>query len=386
MAASWRVVWLSVALIGAGLLVSTAAAQEGRDPAPVQGCVVKASSQNVNVRSGPAARYGVIGTLLPGQTLPITGVLGEWYAVIAQNASGETVPQAWIAAGAVTLEGACEALPAAPDPGPPADMRRLEEVPILPESLDGSLRDIFARGQALGGDSRAFTKIGDCNTDTSHFLAGFDRDQYDLGPYADLQPTLDYFAGWFEHVSLAGQVGFNALTVLDPLWADPNICPNGEGPLACEYRRHRPSVVVMMFGPNDMINLTEPQFAEAVRGIIELSLDEGVIPVLTTFTWHEDRQWETALRYNVILVDLADEYDLPLINFWRAAQALPNHGLMDDYTHLTDSGLPGGDFTITFAHGEETFSGYALRNLLTLQMLDRLRREVLAAESKGDQR
>jgi hypothetical protein len=172
-------------------------------------------------------------------------------------------------------------------------------------------------------------------------------------------------------------VGFNALTVLDPLWADPNICPNGEGPLVCEYRLHRPSVVVMMFGPNDMINLTEMQFVEAVRGIIELSLDEGVIPVLTTFTWHEDRQWETALRYNVILVDLADEYDLPLVNFWRAAQALPNHGLMDDYTHLTDSGLSGGDFTITFAHGEETFSGYALRNLLTLQMLDRLRREVL---------
>ena len=245
--------------------------------------------------------------------------------------------------------------------------------------IDKRYLDIFERGQALGNDAHAFTKIGDCNTDTSYFLAAFDWGQYALGPYHDLEPSINYYAGWFEHVSLAGQVGYNALTVLDPLWVDPKICApqNGEGALACEYRLNRPSVVVMMFGPNDMINLTEQQFTDAVRQILDLSINDGVIPVITTFTWHEDRDWLTALRFNVILVDLADEYGVPLINFWRAARDLPNLGLVEGYTHLTASDPTGGDFAISFAHGEETESGYALRNLLTLRVLDRLRREVL---------
>ena len=86
--------------------------------------------------------------------------------------------------------------------------------------------------------------------------------------------------------------------------------------------------------------------------------------------------WYKALRLNAITVEIADEYNLPLINFWRAAQDLPNLGLVTDYTHLTSDGGPL--FGIRF-NGEETYSGYALRNLVTLQTLDMLRREVLAA-------
>jgi hypothetical protein len=358
------------------LITATAAAQDGRT-----GCVVKAGIRNVNVRNGPATHYEIIGTLPAGRTLPLTGVnqAGDWYTVFFRDIYGQQEPQAWVAAEVVTLDGQCDTLPVVPDPGPPEDFLRLMAVPVLPETLSADLRDIFARGQALGNDPHAFTKIGDCNTDTFYFLTAFDWGQYDLGPYETLEPTIDYFAGWFEHTSLAGKIGFNALTVLDPLWSDPQICQpeNGEGPLACEYRLHRPSAVVMMFGPNDMLNLTETQFADAVRGIIDLSLAQGVIPVLTTFTWHEDNQWLTALRFNMILVDLADEYGVPLINFWRAALPLRNRGLVADYTHLTTS-LPGGDYTIIF-EDEETPSGYALRNLLTLQMLDHLRREVLTA-------
>ncbi|NDJ79246.1 MAG: hypothetical protein GYB65_23595, partial [Chloroflexi bacterium] len=154
---------------------------------------------------------------------------------------------------------------------------------------------------------------------------------------------------------------------------DPALCEDDEGPLACEYRRVRPAVAVMMFGPNDMINLRIEEFEVAVRGIIDLSLAEGVIPVLTTFTWHRDVRWEQALQFNMVVVDLAREYDIPLINFWRAAQELPNLGLVRDYTHLT-AGSVGTRIAFT---GDEAVSGYTLRNLLTLQTLDLLRREVL---------
>jgi hypothetical protein len=364
-------------MIAPGLVV----AQDEVKRAPVPDCAVKVvGPQNVNVRGGPGTRYEIVGVLPAGQTLPLIGVnqAGDWYNVMFDDPSGQPVPQAWIAVAVVTLEGGCATIPTVPDPGPPADLLRLMDVPILPESLSPRLHDIFERGQASGNDPHAFTKIGDCNTDTSYFLTAFDSGQYALGPYRDLEPSIGYYAGWFAHVSLAGQVGYNALTVVDPLWADPKICgpQNGEGALACEYRRTRPSVVVMMFGPNDMINLTEQQFTDAVRQILDLSITDGVIPVITTFTWHEDRDWLIALRFNAILVDLAEEYGVPLINFWRAARDLPDFGLVEGYTHLTASS-PGGDYAITFGNGEETYSGYALRNLLTLQMLDRLRRDVL---------
>lgn len=347
-------------------------------------CYVVANQSGVRVRNGPSVdEYGVIGVLSAGQALPVTGrnAAGDWYAVEYTDEDGQQAPAAWIAASVVQTDGTCDGLPFVDEPAPPQEFTDLMAVPVLPESLDTeALRAVFERGQALGNDPHVFTKVGDCNTDTSYFMTGFDMDDYDLGPYAELEPTIDFFAGSFEHVSLAGQVGFNALTVLEPLWVDPSICNpgDGEGPLACEYRRERPSVVVMMFGPNDMINLTNEQFEQALRDIIDLSLDQGVIPVLTTFTWHHDKFWQKSLELNMITVEIAQEYDLPLINFWRVARDLPNFGLVADYTHLTDTGYYGANrFRIAFSDGEETVSGYALRNLLTLQMLDHLRRDVL---------
>jgi hypothetical protein len=86
--------------------------------------------------------------------------------VIAQNNSGETVPQAWIA-GAVMLEGG-EALPTAPDPGPPADMRRLRKSRFCPNRWT-AVCATYSHAAKRPAAIRAFTKIGDCNTDTSHF-------------------------------------------------------------------------------------------------------------------------------------------------------------------------------------------------------------------------
>ncbi|MBN1285606.1 MAG: hypothetical protein JXB47_09425 [Anaerolineae bacterium] len=360
---------MMVLLAGFIIIAAPARAQEG--------CRVTASGGGVNLRAGPGVEwFGVVGVLEANQSLPVVGLnrAGDWYAV-SFGGEGDI---AWVAAHVVTAQGACAGLPVVDAPPPPGEIDRLTSMPALPD-IDAealkALKEVFARGQALGNDPHAFIKVGDCNTDSPFFLAGFDLDYYDLGPYGDLQPTLDYFAGWFVHESLTGQVGYNAYTVLDPLWADPELCnaQAGESPLACEYRRARPSIAVMMFGPNDMINLSAEQFAEALAGIVELSLDSGVIPVLTTFTWHRDARWREALEFNAITVQVAGEYGVPLINFWRAAQNLPNYGLIAGYTHLTDS----GPHTKIVFNGEEKQYGHPLRNLLTLQVLDLLRREVL---------
>jgi hypothetical protein len=371
----YRAVLVACLVLGAGL-PSRALAQ---DTFPSH-CYATAANSNVNIRSGPGTDvYEVIGVLPRGGSLQVQGrnAAASWYTVRYPDATTPQASPVWIAASVVTLSGTCSGLPVIDEPEEPPEYAALMAVPILPTPGE-SLRHIFERGQVLGNDPHMFTKVGDCNTDTSYFFAAFDEGDYNLGPYTDLEPTVAFFAGAFAHTSLAGQVGFNAHTVLESLWSDPKICRpgEGEGPLACEYRRARPSVAIMMFGPNDLLNLTEQQFSDSVRAIVEQSLADGVIPVLTTFTWHRDNLWPQALRFNLITVEIARDYDVPLINFWRAAQALPNLGLVQDYTHLTAAPSSGDTFRIAF-NGEETTSGYALRNLLTLQTLDLLRREVL---------
>lgn len=346
---------------------------------PAQGgCTATPRDRDVNMRAGPdETLYSVTGVLRSGQAAPVVGrsADGAWIVVRAPDSIMAQEVEGWVAARVITLADACRALPVIDPPGEPPDYAPLMAVPALPDQLDPRLRDVFARGQAAGRDPRAFTRAGDCNTESDYFLTAFDSGDYDLGPYTALEPAVEFFAGWWAHASLAGQTGFNALTMLEPLWADPQMCQPGEGPLACELRRTQASVIVIMFGPNDMLNLTPEQFETAARQIVALALDQGVIPVLTTFTWHRDTRWAHALQLNRIVVTIAEENGLPLINFWRAAQALPNYGLVQDYTHLTPGSAWG--YRIAF-DGTESESGYALRNLLTLQLLDHLRREVLA--------
>ncbi|MBN1284055.1 MAG: SGNH/GDSL hydrolase family protein [Anaerolineae bacterium] len=252
-------------------------------------------------------------------------------------------------------------------------------IPILPApgSIGDHARQIFTRGQARHNNPHAFVKIGDCNTDSPYFLAPFDLDDYDLGRYAGLQPTIDFFAGWFAYGSQVGHVGNSITTLLDPFFTNPEHCPSAQPttPLACEYGYARPGVAVMMFGANEVLGLSETEFAGALTQVVEQSLAEGIIPVLTTFSWPHDAVWNKAMAFNLITVEIAQRYDIPLINFWRAAQALPSYGLTPDDPYLSKS---GPTTTIIF-NGAEAVSGHTLRNLLTLQMLDMLRTEVLAA-------
>jgi uncharacterized protein YraI len=67
-------------------------------------CTVS-SSNNVNIRSGPGTNYTVIGTLLPGTSLPASGQLDGWYMVSAGEQQG------WVSGTVVTASGLCNLLP-----------------------------------------------------------------------------------------------------------------------------------------------------------------------------------------------------------------------------------------------------------------------------------
>ena len=272
----------------------------------------------------------------------------------------------------------------------PAMEQRLQTTPILANLTADRVRWIFERGRDFGAQPRIFTTIGDSNTTNGDFMQpiGMGFDVYcNWGIYDYLQAAVDYFsvapseadANSFTHIrnSLTARKGFNSSAVLDPFWATDSACYPGESPLLCEYRTIRPSVVIIMLGGIDVadLKLSTATYNANMRAIVQTSVQQGIIPVLTTFVVLPScgEIYERSLEFNMMLLDIANDEQIPLINLWAAAQTLPDDGIGPDHTHL--KAMPGS--YCSFDGAQQQFGG-TLRNLLTLQTLDQLRQNILS--------
>ncbi len=281
-----------------------------------------------------------------------------------------------------SLTATIPALPARPVPPKlgsfdPASVSsiRLSDYPVIPVIGPGVVA-LYRAGLAHGNNPRVFSKLGDCMTDTAYFLVPFDLKTYDLGPYKDLQAVIDQFAGvparqgdWqkdsFATMGLAAAQGFNVAGPLDPTWANPQWCNNGESPAACEYRVARPSVAIIMFGTNDATYTEPPAYDYYLRTLVALTLDNGVVPLLNTFPTRPEAP-EKSLLMNQIVVKVAADYSVPLVNLNRALEALPNHGVdPQDTIHLS---VPS-DKRVDVFSAQNLQAGFTVRNLVTLQAL-----------------
>ncbi|MEO8397239.1 MAG: SH3 domain-containing protein, partial [Chloroflexota bacterium] len=233
----------------------------------------------------------------------------------------------------------------------PAMEQRLQTTPILANLSAERVLWIFQRGRDFGLLPRVFTTIGDSNTTNGDFLQpiGMGFDVYcNWGAYGYLQAAVDYFsvapseadANSFTHIrnTITARKGFNSSAVLDPFWATSGACYPGESPLLCEYRTIKPSVVVIMLGGIDVadLKLSTAGYNANMRNIVQTSIQQGIIPVLTTFVVLPDRGdiYERSLEFNMMLLDIANDEQVPLINLWAAAQTLPEDGIGPDHTHL----------------------------------------------------
>jgi lysophospholipase L1-like esterase len=266
--------------------------------------------------------------------------------------------------------------------------RRLAASPLFEHFDDAArLRALAALGASLGNRAKVFTTVGDSNTSNGDFLQpiGMGADVYcNWGDYADLHATVAFFsapvdeesANSFVHHSLAAKKGLTSAGALDPFWVDDTVCAANESPLVCEYRTAQPAVAIIMLGNIDINSLTTAEYAANMRTIVDTTLQRGIIPVLTTFVVIPERDtvYERSLEMNMALLDLADAENVPLINLWTAVQALPDHGIGPDHTHLK---AVVGSFC-SFDGAQNQYGG-TLRNLLTLQALDRLRKDVLTS-------
>lgn len=236
-----------------------------------------------------------------------------------------------------------------------------QELPVVP-TLSARARQIYNAGITRGNNPRAFSKVGDCESRTTWFLWDFDQkspDYYTLGEYTDLQTVIDYFAGSHKRLSQAAKQGFTAASVMSPMWADVEQCERNETPLACEYRQHRPAFVFITLGTNDGVR--PETFEKNMRRVIDYSIEQGVVPILAT----KADNLEGDHSINATIASLAQEYDIPLWNFWRAVQDLPDKGLQEDGSHLTWA--PN-----QFDDPEAMQKAWPLRNLTALQVLDAL--------------
>ena len=232
---------------------------------------------------------------------------------------------------------------------PTADLRLAPEDwrnwPVIPEHISQRAIEIYQQGLAMGTDPQAFSIAGDCQAIKDVFFGEFDDPRkYYLAPgKTHLQETIDIFQGSFNRDGTATRGGFTVASILSPLHADPDYCQPGETPLGCEFRLHKPSILIIALEVwRDPA--TVERYEQYMRKVLDESISHGVLPILVT---KADKAESREHVINPALAQLAYEYDLPLVNFWRAAQSLENKGLdpSRDFFHLSPEGWKVKSYT-----------------------------------------
>ncbi|HID35236.1 MAG TPA: SGNH/GDSL hydrolase family protein, partial [Anaerolineae bacterium] len=244
----------------------------------------------------------------------------------------------------------------------------LSEFILMDEETKAHIRTIYQRGQELGRNPHAFSKLGDSLIANPFFLRIFDQidprlGRYNLGPYADLQDTIDFYPGSFYRHGAAVRVGLHTWSVFDPMWAKKELCEPGEAPLPCEIRLHNPSVMVVLLGTND--NVPRSYFEKHYDQIVQYIIEQGIVPILFT---KADRHEGVDNHNNEAVRAIARKYRVPLVDFDKLADTLPNRGIGPDGIHLKVARSYDYRNSNTFQYGT------AVHNLATLIMLDRVRK------------
>ena len=318
-------------------------------------------------------------------------------AVIATDATAD--PQIWRAAIETTRGGEW----------PPAPSQHIDPGVAAPLSAAAlaALRERAHAGRAAGQRPGVLAKVGDSMTAAPEFLPPL----LDGGPEWTAVPALAATAAFFNSApASAGGTG-DVEGVRDTIhdrddlaaaaarvsarpgvetsftrrslaararWAAADVLAGGaDSPLAQELDATRPAVAVVMFGTNDLTRTTVDEFETAMDQLLVTLESAAVIPLLTTIPMRTDRAdfGGRVPAFNAAIRALATVYGVPLIEYGRAMSELPQYGLADDGIH--PNVCPEGPQVLTPACVQY---GYNLRNLLTLQALDMLRRQVLTTE------
>jgi hypothetical protein len=242
-------------------------------------------------------------------------------------------------------------------------------LPVIPQ-ISPLVQLIFEEGLAKGNLSNVVTKVGDSVIANPAYLQPFSQTDFALGAYDYLSETVFFYNQSMAVPSVAAQVGMSSFSVFDPVFSNvnPNCQPN-ETPLTCEYRIKKPAIAFIGFGANDVLVLSNDEFKTQITQIVQESLAAGVIPVLSTFSVNPASEtFNKSIEFNLRLVEIAQLYNIPIMNMWLAARPLPDFGLDIDNIHYFSMGYRN----IIFDSGFESWRGVTLQNLIAIRTLNEI--------------
>lgn len=211
---------------------------------------------------------------------------------------------------------------------------RWMEWPVIPVVSERA-KEVFRNGLARGNNPKAFSIVGDYQSEPQLFVGVYDSDQAQLPADSHiLQETISQFSGSFSRWGPGVIDGGTPATVLARSWSSQNGCGSGEIPLECELRIHKPVIVFVNLGTH-----WTDRNPEYLRQIVSIILEYGAVPILAT----KADNLEGNFTSNLEMARIAREFDVPLWNMWAIVQDLPNSGLdpvkQGGYMYLTEEGL-----------------------------------------------
>jgi len=245
--------------------------------------------------------------------------------------------------------------------------------PLTPD-IAQRLADVISAGP---GRTEVVAKIGDSHTTAHAYLQCFETGKHlDLDGRDELHATIDWFTttihggpSW-ARTSLAAHRGWAAFRALA---GEPS-------PIDRELAAANPAFATVMFGTNDIGFASIDRYGNNLLDITDVLLARGVVPILSTIPARGDDKAADAwvAPYNAVVRAVAQARQVPLIDLHRELATLPGHGLTGDRVHLNSRSTACDFSPLGLASGNNR------RNLLTLEMLDRLRRAVLSDEPAPD--
>jgi hypothetical protein len=267
-----------------------------------------------------------------------------------------------------------------PDTGAQADVGALPgdgvALPAWDSATVAHVREVRARGVAMGNRLTVFAKIGDSITESGSFLSDVGFGWGSLGPYTALDPTIQYF----RMTALPAQDGqarnsFNRASVSATAgWTtDDALAGGSSSPFRRELAAIHPAWAIVMYGTNDIDRSNVTMFRANLNTMVDIAETGGTVVALSTIPDRNDGAGPaaSALRFNDTIRAVAAARHIPLLDFWAALQSLPSHGVSADHIHPSVYVTGGSTEPAYFTDAGLRF-GYNVRNLTAIQMLDRL--------------
>ena len=242
-----------------------------------------------------------------------------------------------------------------------------------------TLREIAASNPDLADN--VFMKVGASGTVSTNLLYCFAGWPIDLDGRDHLQETIDFFlaGNGNDHDQEGDQTPFNRPTYAAKVGRTAKWAITGSpSPIDLEIEAISPRFALINYGTNDMHMGTT--YASAMWGFYESYMtlldqveDEGSIPILVganprTDSTSADRWIPT---YNAVVRGMAQSRQVPFLDLHLAVEPLPGGGLAGDGLHSNVYYDGGARPCIFDEHGLQY--GYNMRNLITLETLDRMK-------------